>query len=515
MLKSTSKQLSLYSILYDKIPDDHLLKNIDKVVDFSFINKLLEGSYSKNFGRPAKEPEMMAKLLILQYLYNLSDVKVIEEASLNLAYMWFIGINPDEDLPDASLLAKFRTQRLKNTSVDHIITEVVHQCVQNGLIKGTGLTIDATHAKANTMKLVPERIMKYLAKKIFKSVKQESGEISPEINAAIPDYKGIEDHKEAKEMMKSFLENLMTEVENNIDISTMPETSKAIAQAKEVLNDEKFIIQKGLRSLVDKDARVGYKSKTDSFYGYKVEFTMIPEERIITAVETCDGTYVDGNKFDELYNRSKDCGINTTEFYGDKAYFRKPILDILKSENVEALIPVSASVYRIDESKFSYNKDSDQWFCAMGNHTIDKKRCKGSRGQDVLKYKFDKVMCKDCPNRVECAGKNKLVKCLEVGINTADYYEHSQRANMPEFKEKYRKRSSHEWKNGEMKRFHGLDRARGYGLKSMSMQAKLTVLAVNLKRIAALVSFLFEYLLLFFRESTQLTIIENNNLLIV
>jgi len=77
---------------------------------------------------------MMAKLLIVQYFYNLSDVKVIEEASLNLAYMWFIGVNPDEDLPDASLLAKFRTQRLKDTSVDNIITEVVQKCVENGLI---------------------------------------------------------------------------------------------------------------------------------------------------------------------------------------------------------------------------------------------------------------------------------------------------------------------------------------------------------------------------------------------
>jgi hypothetical protein len=61
-------------------------------------------------------------------------------------------------------------------------------------------------------------------------------------------------------------------------------------------------------------------------------------------------------------------------------------------------------------------------------------------------------------------------------------------AKTEEFKEKYKKRASHEWKNGEMKRFHGLDRARGYGLKSVSMQAKLTALAVNLKRIAALVS---------------------------
>jgi len=505
----SSYPMSSYSILYDKIPDDHPLKSINKVVDFSFINQMLEGSYSKNFGRPAKEPEMMAKLLILQYLYNLSDIKVIEETSLNLAYMWFVGINPDEDLPDASLLAKFRTQRLKDTSVDEIITEVVRQCVEKGIIKGTGLTIDATHTKANTMKLVPERIMKHLAKNILKNVEKESGEIPTEINANIPNYKVIEDHKEAKETMKTYLENMMTEVSSNVDISAMPDTAKAIAETKEILNDKKFIVQKGIRSLVDKDARVGYKSKTDSFYGYKIEFTMIPEERIITAVETCDGAYVDGSKFDELYNRSKECGTNIKEVYGDKAYFRRPILDTLKKDNVEAMIPVNAAVYKIDESKFSYNKDSDQWFCIMGNHTATKKRGKSSWGQEILKYKFDKALCKDCPNRVECAGKKASVKRLDVGINTADYYEHNQRAKTQEFKEKYRNRASHEWKNGEMKRFHGLDRARGYGLKSMSMQAKLTALAVNLKRIAALVSFLFKYLLYIWVNNAHRIIIKS------
>jgi hypothetical protein len=85
-------------------------------------------------------------------------------------------------------------------------------------------------------------------------------------------------------------------------------------------------------------------------------------------------------------------------------------------------------------------------------------------------------------------------KVLKVGIDTAEYYEYSQLAKTDEFKEKYKKRASHEWKNGEMKRFHGLDRARGYGLKSVNMQAKLTALAVNLKRIAALVSSLLLFL---------------------
>ena len=97
MLREESKQMSFYSSLYEKIPETHILKRIEKVVDFGFINDLLEKSYCKNFGRPAKEPEMMMKLLFLEYIYNLSDIKVIEEASYNLAFLWFLGLNPEDN----------------------------------------------------------------------------------------------------------------------------------------------------------------------------------------------------------------------------------------------------------------------------------------------------------------------------------------------------------------------------------------------------------------------------------
>ena len=55
--ENQGKQLSFYSSLYNKIPENHLLKKVEQAVDFSFINELLEGSYCKNFGRPAKEPK--------------------------------------------------------------------------------------------------------------------------------------------------------------------------------------------------------------------------------------------------------------------------------------------------------------------------------------------------------------------------------------------------------------------------------------------------------------------------
>ena len=85
-------------------------------------------------------------------------------------------------------------------------------------------------------------------------------------------------------------------------------------------------------------------------------------------------------------------------------------------------------------------------------------------------------------------GKDKKqARRLDVATSTALFYEKSQEQKSPEFQEKYKKRSAQEWKNGEMKCFHGMVRARGWGLRSVSTQVKLTVIAVNLKRIASLV----------------------------
>jgi hypothetical protein len=50
--------------------------------------------------------------------------------------MYFIGINPEDELPDKSLLSKFRKDRLSETTLDEIITEIVKQCVQNRILEG-------------------------------------------------------------------------------------------------------------------------------------------------------------------------------------------------------------------------------------------------------------------------------------------------------------------------------------------------------------------------------------------
>ena len=59
MLRNEPKQTSFHTSLYNKIPENHILKSVEKAVDFPFINELLKDSYSKKMGRPAKEPALV------------------------------------------------------------------------------------------------------------------------------------------------------------------------------------------------------------------------------------------------------------------------------------------------------------------------------------------------------------------------------------------------------------------------------------------------------------------------
>lgn len=421
MLRLKPKQSSFHSVLYDKIPENHILKKITTVVDFSFINELLKDTYSKRFGRPAKEPELLSKILFLQHLYNHSDEQIKLEAELNLAYMYFLGLNPEDTLPDKSLLSKFRRHRLGESTLDEIITEIARQCVDQGILEGKSVSIDATHVEANTVKKTPERIMKQLAWKIAGTFEQETGDSLEDI-PEVPDYQEIPDHHEAKEVMKQYLETVIERAEENIS-NQEHETKKLIQKAKDVLSDPKFMNQKGIRSLIDEDARVGRKSKNQDFYGYKTEFVMTTDERIITSVRTSDGAYMDGGYAKDMLEDTLKTGLAIEEVYGDKAYFRKSILDDIKAFNASPFIPVSSVVYRIDESEFTYNKDSDEWQCSQGNTTLTKKRYKSKRKDGVregYKYYFEINQCKACPFHDQCA-KTSARRILVVGLNASEF----------------------------------------------------------------------------------------------
>lgn len=83
---------SIYSELYDLVvPEDHILRRIHDLVDFSFIYEELESKYCLDNGREAKSPILLFKYLLLKYLYNLSDKGVVERSKYDLSFKFFLG----------------------------------------------------------------------------------------------------------------------------------------------------------------------------------------------------------------------------------------------------------------------------------------------------------------------------------------------------------------------------------------------------------------------------------------
>ena len=138
MLRSKPPQSSFYgSYLYDRIvPQDHLLRKINQVVDFSFVKDLVKDRYTPDFGRPAEDPEFMLRLCLLQYIYGDSDREVISNARLNLAYKYFLGLSVDEEVPDDTTISYFRAKRLGEEKFRQFFDQIVRQCQGRGLVKG-------------------------------------------------------------------------------------------------------------------------------------------------------------------------------------------------------------------------------------------------------------------------------------------------------------------------------------------------------------------------------------------
>ena len=102
-------QFSEHAVLYDKlVPKDHLLRQINDLIDFNFVYDELTSKYCLSNGRTAEDPVRMFKYLLLKTIYTLSDVDVVEHSRYDLSYKYFLGMMPEDDVIDPSSLCKFR-----------------------------------------------------------------------------------------------------------------------------------------------------------------------------------------------------------------------------------------------------------------------------------------------------------------------------------------------------------------------------------------------------------------------
>jgi transposase len=142
-----SKRLYAFSV-EDRVPADHLLRQVAAVIDVSFVRRVTARFYSHT-GQPGIDPVVLFKMALIGYLYGItSERRLAEELRLNLAFMWFIGYDLDEMPPDHSVLSKAR-RRFGVTVYQAFFTEIARQCARAGMIVGQQLYVDSTLVRAN------------------------------------------------------------------------------------------------------------------------------------------------------------------------------------------------------------------------------------------------------------------------------------------------------------------------------------------------------------------------------
>ena len=148
--QTRNESLFYYFHLEEQIPEDHLLRLIDRYIDLSFVRDRLKPFYSWT-GRPSIDPEVLLRLLLVGYLYGItSERRLLEEVRMHLAYRWFTRLDFSQEIPDHSTFSKNRHGRFRQSGVfREVFEEIVRRCLAAGIVEGKHLAVDGTMVGAN------------------------------------------------------------------------------------------------------------------------------------------------------------------------------------------------------------------------------------------------------------------------------------------------------------------------------------------------------------------------------
>jgi len=163
----------------DLVPQNHLLRIIDRTIDWRFIYRLVEDKYSQDMGRPSIDPIVLVKIAFIQYLYGIRSMRqTIKEIEVNVAYRWFLGFSLEQEVPHFSTFGKNYTRRFKDTYLfEQVFQYILGECFKYGLVDPTEVFVDSTHVKARAnSKKVDKRIVKEHAMFYERMLKREINE---------------------------------------------------------------------------------------------------------------------------------------------------------------------------------------------------------------------------------------------------------------------------------------------------------------------------------------------------
>lgn len=483
MLRESSQRsisLSPYSGIYDAVvPQDHLLRKVKDNIDFSFVNPMLKKQYCEALGRPAKEPEMMFKLMFMKKIYDLSDVRVVSQAQTDMAVKYFLDLDPEAPMIDPSLMTKFRKLRITEDILEEMLRETVRQAIEKGIIKSKTIIMDSTHTQAAVRPKTVTQVLRELSRQLRREIYQNLYELSdkfpekPEITAELDEE-------------IDYTVRLLDAVAAGIENCDNQELQALYARIRELIDTDEI---REIRSKDDEDARFGHKTPTSTFFGYKNHIAMT-EERIIAGMEVTSGEEADVNCLIALSERAKNNGVDVKEIVGDRAYVSSGNLAYCDEMGISLIALTNPAVAASAEAKddgFHFNKDANALQCPAGELSTCVHKKKAEKGDSTYwTYRFSRKKCNVCPQKDQCAAFRKRDSYYRVVVLSDKMQERLEFEKSEAFSKRLEIRSRIEEKNGEMKQAHGLRRADSMGLEAMRLQAYFTAFAVNAKRIVTL-----------------------------
>jgi transposase len=432
--QTRSESLFYYFRLEDQVPENHLLRLIDRHVSFEFVREKLCDTYSDT-GRPSIDPEVLLRILLIGYLYGItSERKLVEELRMHLAWRWFTGLGFDQEIPHHSTFSKNRHGRFQESKLfQQLFEEIISRCMAAGLVRGEHLSVDGSFIQANASN----------ASRIPREQLQEAAQV--------------------KHTVREYLSEL--EQENGTGEPPPPHQQDRV-------------------STTDPDATYASKGCMPASLGYFDNYLVDNHSCVIVDVEATAA------RLSQESAAARDMITRFTERRGnppqtvaaDTTYGNGEMLDWLEQRSITGHIPVKecplgkSGLYSVEQ--FTYRPENNSYMCPEGKQLTYVGI--NPRNRTHL-YASTPKRCRDCSQKAQCTrGKTRI---LQIHIYEGARQRARERAQTPEFGMARRARRKVEALFAELKNQIGLRRLRLRRMKFVREQFFLAAAAQNLKRL--------------------------------
>ncbi|MGI6746905.1 MAG: IS1182 family transposase [Anaerovoracaceae bacterium] len=422
------------------VPEDHLLRDIDRAIDFSFIYELVQDKYSQDQGRPSLDPVMLIKIPLLQYLYGIPSMRqTIREIEVNVAYRWFLGLDLTSSVPHFSTFGKNYTRRFKGTNLfEQIFEKILEECFLHGMIDPSVIFVDATHIKANANK----------KKSIKKLVKVQA---------------------------MGYESKLLQEINED----RQAHGKKPFADKED--DDEDPPTKEVQQSTSDPESGLFHKGEHKKDFAYVTQ-TACDQNGWVLGYTIHPGNEHDSRTFPAIYERLKK--YDPTLMVLDAGYKTPAIAKTLLDDGIKPVYPYRRSMTKkgfFKKHEYVYDEYFDCYLCP-NNQVL---RYATTNREGYREYKSDPSICVNCPYLSQCTESKSHQKTVtrhiwEPYLEICEEIRHT--LGMKEWYEK--RKESIERIFGTAKEFHGMRYTRYNGKALMEMKVGLTFACMNLKKLA-------------------------------